>query len=209
MLTKNQTKRILSLSKKKQRSQEQMFVSEGVKVTQEFLDAQYEPIEIFSTDSFYAQYSNAFVHISTQELSKISSLKTPNKVLAIFRIPKPKPIDDSALILALDDLNNPGNLGTIIRLCDWFGIRDLVCSPATVDCYNSKVIQAAMGSHTRVNITYTALAPLIKSVDNAMGTFMEGTSVYASNFPNSGILVFGNEANGISENISSLLCFDH
>jgi len=205
MLTKNQTKRILSLSKKKQRSQEQMFVSEGVKVTQEFLDAQYEPIEIFSTDSFYAQYSNAFVHTSTQELSKISSLKTPNKVLAIFRIPKPKPIDDSALILALDDLNNPGNLGTIIRLCDWFGIRDLVCSPATVDCYNSKVIQAAMGSHTRVNINYTALAPLIKSADNAMGTFMEGTSVYASNFPNSGILVFGNEANGISENISSLL----
>ena len=101
--------------------------------------------------------------------------------------------------------NNPGNLGTIIRLCDWFGIRDLVCSPSTVDCYNSKVIQAAMGSHTRVNINYTALAPLLKSADNAMGTYMEGTSVYASNLPNSGILVFGNEANGISENISSLL----
>ena len=205
MLTKNQSKRILRLHKKKYRTQEQMFVTEGIKVTQEFLDADYELVEVFSTDLSYAQYSNAFAHISEKELSSISTLKTPNKVLAIFRIPPPKPLDDSNLILALDDLNNPGNLGTIIRLCDWFGIRDLVCSPATVDCYNAKVVQSAMGSHTRVNITYSALEPLLSSTSNAMGTFMEGTSIYATNLPDSGVLVLGNEANGISENLSTFL----
>lgn len=205
MLTKNQSKRILRLHKKKYRIQEQMFVTEGVKVTQEFFDADYELIEVFSTDLSYAQFSNAFVHISEKELSSISTLKTPNKVLAIFRIPPPKPLDDSNLILALDDLNNPGNLGTIIRLCDWFGIRDLVCSPATVDCYNAKVVQSAMGSHTRVNITYSALEPLLSSTSNAMGTFMEGTSIYATNLPDSGVLVLGNEANGISENLNTFL----
>ena len=205
MLTKNQSKRILRLHKKKYRTQEQMFVTEGIKVTQEFLDADYELVEVFSSDLSYAQFSNAFVHISEKELSSISTLKTPNKVLAIFRIPPPKPLDDSNLILALDDLNNPGNLGTIIRLCDWFGIRDLVCSPATVDCYNAKVVQSAMGSHTRVNITYSALEPLLSSSANAMGTFMEGTSIYATSLPNSGVLVLGNEANGISENLNAFL----
>ena len=205
MLTKNQSKRILRLHKKKYRIQEQMFVTEGVKVTQEFLDADYELVEVFSTDLSYAQFSNAFTHISEKELSSISTLKTPNKVLAIFRIPPPKPLDDSNLILALDDLNNPGNLGTIIRLCDWFGIRDLVCSPATVDCYNAKVVQSAMGSHTRVNITYSALEPLLSSTSNAMGTFMEGTSIYTTSLPDSGVLVLGNEANGISENLNAFL----
>lgn len=205
MLTKNQSKRILRLHKKKYRIKEQMFVTEGIKVTQEFLDADYELVEVFSTDLSYAQYSNAFTHISEKELSSISTLKTSNKVLAIFRIPPPKPLDDSNLILALDDLNNPGNLGTIIRLCDWFGIRDLVCSPATVDCYNAKVVQSAMGSHTRVNITYSALEPLLSSTSNAMGTFMEGTSIYATSLPDSGVLVLGNEANGISENLNSFL----
>ena len=205
MLTKNQSKRILRLNKKKFRTQEQMFVTEGIKVTQEFLDAGYELVEVFSTDLGYAQYSHAFVHISENELSSISTLKTPNKVLSIFRIPLPKLLDDSNLILALDDLNNPGNLGTIIRLCDWFGIRDLVCSPATVDCYNPKVVQSAMGSHTRVNITYSALEPLLSSSSNAMGTFMQGDSIYATSLPNSGVLVLGNEANGISENLNSFL----
>ncbi len=205
MLTKNQSKRILRLNKKKFRTQEQMFVTEGIKVTQEFLDAGYELVEVFSTDLGYAQYSHAFVHISENELSSISTLKTPNKVLAIFRIPLPKPLDDSNLILALDDLNNPGNLGTIIRLCDCFGIRDLVCSPATVDCYNPKVVQSAMGSHTRVNITYSALEPLLSSSSNAMGTFMQGDSIYATSLPNSGVLVLGNEANGISEKLNSFL----
>ena len=205
MLTKNQSKRILRLNKKKYRTQEQMFVTEGVKVTQEFLDGGYELVEIFSTDIRYASYTDSIVPISEHELASVSTLKTPNKVLAVFRIPPPKPIDDSNLILALDDLNNPGNLGTIIRLCDWFGVSDLVCSPATVDCYNSKVIQSAMGSHTRVNISYTPLEPFLSSSSNAMGTFMEGSSIYTTQLPNSGVLVLGNEANGISKHLKPLL----
>ncbi len=205
MLTKNQSKRILSLSKKKHRTQEQLFVAEGIKVVQEFLDSDYELVEIFSTDKKYTQFTDAFVHISDKELSKISSLTTPNTVLATFRIPESNPIDFNNLIIALDDLNNPGNLGTIIRLCDWFGIKDLVCSLSTVDCYNPKVVQAAMGSHTRVNITYVDLESILFKAQNTIGTFMQGYSIYEEKLPNSGILVLGNEANGISKNVASLL----
>lgn len=205
MLTKNQSKRILSLSKKKYRTQEQLFVVEGVKVVNEFLSSKYELVEIFSTDMSFAQYTDAFLHISEKELSKISTLTTPNKVLATFRIPNTPPIDFNTLVLALDDLNNPGNLGTIIRLCDWFGIKDLVCSLSTVDCYNPKVVQAAMGSHARVNITYTSLDSILSKSQNTIGTFMDGNSIYEEQLPNTGVLVLGNEANGISKNIASLL----
>lgn len=205
MLTKNQLKLILSLSKKKYRTQEQLFVAEGVKVVREFLDSDYVLVEIFSTDLKYAEFTDAFIHISDNELSKISTLTTPNTVLATFRIPESNPIDFNNLILALDDLNNPGNLGTIIRLCDWFGIKDLVCSLSTVDCYNPKVVQAAMGSHTRVNITYIDLESVLSKAQNTIGTFMQGHSIYEENLPNSGILVLGNEANGISKKVASLL----
>ncbi|MGC6525496.1 MAG: TrmH family RNA methyltransferase [Flavobacteriaceae bacterium] len=205
MLTKNQLKLILSLSKKKYRTQEQLFVAEGVKVVREFLDSDYVLVEIFSTDLKYAEFTDAFIHISDNELSKISTLTTPNTVLATFRIPESNPIDFNNLILALDDLNNPGNLGTIIRLCDWFGIKDLVCSLSTVDCYNPKVVQAAMGSHTRVNITYIDLESVLSEAQNTIGTFMQGHSIYEENLPNSGILVLGNEANGISKKVASLL----
>jgi len=205
MLTKNQLKLILSLSKKKYRTQEQLFVAEGVKVVREFLDSDYVLVEIFSTDLKYAEFTDAFIHISDNELSKISTLTTPNNVLATFRIPESNPIDFNNLILALDDLNNPGNLGTIIRLCDWFGIKDLVCSLSTVDCYNPKVVQAAMGSHTRVNITYIDLESVLSKAQNTIGTFMQGHSIYEVNLPNSGILVLGNEANGISKKVASLL----
>lgn len=205
MLTKNQLKLILSLSKKKYRTQEQLFVAEGIKVVREFLDSDYVLVEIFSTDLKYAEFTDAFIHISDNELSKISTLTTPNTVLATFRIPESNPIDFNNLILALDDLNNPGNLGTIIRLCDWFGIKDLVCSLSTVDCYNPKVVQAAMGSHTRVNITYIDLESVLSKAQNTIGTFMQGHSIYEENLPNSGILVLGNEANGISKKVASLL----
>jgi TrmH family RNA methyltransferase len=205
MLTKNQLKRILSLSKKKFRTSEHLFVAEGVKVVKEFLDSDYELKEIFSTDLNYAQYTDNFFHITENELVKISSLTTPNKVVATFQIPRSNSIDYNNLVLALDDLNNPGNLGTIIRLCDWFGIRDLVCSLSTVDCYNPKVIQAAMGSHARVNITYSDLNLILSQAKNTVGTFINGRSVYEESLPSSGVLVLGNEANGISENIASSL----
>ncbi len=206
MLTKNQSKRILSLRQKKQRLKQGLFIAEGPKVVQEFIDSNYELVEIFSTSNNHAHFEEKFTIIDDKLLKKISSLVTPNTVLAVFKIPTPIEVNDKGLILALDELNNPGNLGTIIRLCDWFGIKDLVCSTTTVDCYNSKTVQAAMGSHTRVNIIYLDLELFLDTQTNTMGTFMDAkASIYEMELPSSGVVVLGNEANGISDAIASKL----
>lgn len=146
-------KLITSLSQKKYRQKHQLFVVEGVKVVREFLKSSYELEILFSTDNDFS-FLDCFIEVSPQELKKISSLKTPNKVLALFKIPREIKVDSSGLIVALDTINDPGNLGTIIRLCDWFGVKQLICSRETVDCYNSKVVQASMGSLTRVSISF-------------------------------------------------------
>lgn len=206
MLTKNQSKRILSLRQKKQRLKQGLFIVEGPKVVQEFIDSNYELVEIFSINNNYAHFEGKLTIIDEKELKKISSLVTPNTVLAVFKIPTPIEVNASSLILALDELNNPGNLGTIIRLCDWFGIKDLVCSTTTVDCYNSKTVQAAMGSHTRVNIIYLDLELFLDAQYYTIGTFMDAkASIYEMDLPSSGVVVLGNEANGISDAIASKL----
>jgi len=126
--------------------------------------------------------------------------------LALFKIAVPKPIDESKLIVSLDDIRDPGNLGTIIRLCDWFGVRDLVCSHSTVDCYNAKVVQATMGSLTRVNINYLDLEAFLKQTKlQKIGAFMDAKNVYKESLPENGILILGNEANGISSSIEKLV----
>jgi TrmH family RNA methyltransferase len=133
-------------------------------------------------------------------------LSTPNSCLAIFKIPEEKQIVDSGLIIALDDIRDPGNLGTILRLCDWFGIKQVVCSKETVDIYNPKVVQATMGSITRVHVAYVDLVEYISKTNlPVFGTFMDGENVYNSNLPQEGIIVMGNEANGISEGIEKLI----
>ena len=206
MLTKNQSKRILSLKQKKQRLKQGLFTVEGPKVVQEFIDSNYELVEIFSINNNYAHFEGKLTIIDEKELKKISSLVTPNTVLAVFKIPTPIEVNANGLILALDELNNPGNLGTIIRLCDWFGIKDLVCSKTSVDCYNSKTVQAAMGSHTRVNIIYLDLELFLDAQSYTMGTFMDAkASIYQMELPSSGVVVLGNEANGISDAIASKL----
>ncbi len=206
MLTKNQSKRILSLRQKKQRLKQGLFIVEGPKVVQEFIDSNYELVEIFSINNNYAHFEGKLTIIDEKELKKISSLVTPNTVLAVFKIPTPIEVNANGLILALDELNNPGNLGTIIRLCDWFGIKDLVCSTTTVDCYNSKTVQAAMGSHTRVNIIYLDLELFLDTQSRTIGTFMDAkASIYEIELPSSGVIVLGNEANGISDTIASKL----
>ena len=206
MLTKNQSKRILSLRQKKQRLKQGLFIVEGPKVVQEFIDSNYELVEIFSINNNYAHFEGKLTIIDEKELKKISSLVTPNTVLAVFKIPTPIEVNANGLILALDELNNPGNLGTIIRLCDWFGIKDLVCSTKTLDCYNSKTVQAAMGSHTRVNIIYLDLELFLDAQSYTMGTFMDAkASIYEMELPSSGVVVLGNEANGISDAIASKL----
>ena len=205
MLTKSQIKLITSLKQKKFRQQHQLFVVEGVKVVQEFLNSDYELVEIFAVDNGYVTHNQKFTEVSSKELSKISGFSSPNNVLATFKIPSQKPIHWSALVVALDDVNDPGNLGTIIRLCDWFGIQDLVCSKSTVDCYNPKVVQAGMGSHSRVNISYVDLKKALPSAANRIGTFMDGSSIYDEKLPASGVLVLGNEANGISQEVEAII----
>ena len=205
MLTKSQIKLITSLKQKKFRIQHQLFVVEGVKVVQEFLNSNYELVAIFAVEDRYSQYNQKFTLVDSKELAKISGFSTPNKVLATFKIPSSLTVNWSSLTVALDGINDPGNLGTIIRLCDWFGIEDLVCSEDTVDCYNSKVVQASMGSHTRVNITYVDLKKTLSTVSNCMGTFMDGISIYNQTLPKTGVIVLGNEANGISEDVESLI----
>lgn len=205
MLSKNQIKFITSLKQKKYRAAHKLFVVEGVKGIRELLKSNFTLDILYTTKSF----NNSDVQevlIDTKDLKRISFLTTPNTALAVFKMPEPQDVAFNKLILALDDVRDPGNLGTIIRLCDWFGITELVCSMATVDCYNPKVVQATMGSITRVNITYTNLEHFISRVNvPVLGAFMDGNNVYKTNLPDTGILVMGNEANGISKTIENMV----
>lgn len=205
MLSKNQIKLITSLKLKKYRNQYGFFVVEGVKTIKELLQSNFKLHYLYTVETFNIDATNEIL-ISEVDLKKISFLKTPNKALALFEIPKPNPVDASKLIVALDDVRDPGNLGTIIRLCDWFGVSDLVCSIETVDCYNPKVIQATMGSIARVNVVYTDLVDFLnKSKAAKYGAFMDGENVYGQKLSMAGILVLGNEANGISKAIGDLI----
>ena len=204
-LSKNHIKLITSLSQKKYRQKHKLFVVEGVKVVQEFLNSSYELDIVFSSDTDFSS-TNKFIEVTDQELKKISSLKNTNKVLAIFKIPNQINPITGCLILALDSINDPGNLGTIIRLCDWFGIEQLVCSNETVDCFNSKVVQASMGSLTRVAVSYLDLKKYLQNASLPIFVAdMDGLNVYKTKLPDSAVLVLGNEANGISDEIKQLV----
>jgi TrmH family RNA methyltransferase len=205
MVTKNQIKIIVSLQQKKFRNQHNLFIAEGEKTIRELLNSDFELEQIFCTSLIFKEIDN-IVLISESELKKISALSTPNNCLAVFKIPIPKKIQEKGLILALDDIRDPGNLGTIIRLCDWFGISQLICSTETVDFYNPKVVQASMGSITRVNVNYINLEQFIsKTTLPVFGTFMDGENIYKTNLAQNGIIIMGNEANGISSAIEKLV----
>ena len=192
---------------KKNRVKENLFFAEGEKVISELLDSDLELVHIYMTENiFESANENQKTLISPSDLKKISALSTANNCLALFKIPAKKPIVNNGLILALDDIRDPGNLGTIIRLCDWFGIMQLVCSPETVDVYNPKVVQATMGSLTRLNINYTNLENYFTNNKlPILGTFMNGDNIYKTNLPKNGIIIMGNEANGISKKLEKLV----
>lgn len=202
MLTNNETKLINSLVKKKFRQKYNNFIVEGVKIIDEALKSPLKINKVYSIDHVFGE-KNAFVElISERELKKISQLVQPNTALALCEIPDEKPIQTEGLILVLDDIRDPGNLGTIIRLADWFGIEQIVCSTETVDVYNPKVIQSTMGSFLRVQINYTDLPTFFDQYKYpVLGTFMEGKNIYQSQFPENAALVLGNEANGISDEL--------
>ena len=180
MVSKNQIKLITSLQQKKYRKQEQLFFAEGVKVVQELLHSNFELQDLFTTKQDFLTVPKNKVHaISEAELKKISVLTTPNTCLAVFKIPKAKEMVEKGLIVALDDVRDPGNLGTIIRLCDWFGIETLFCSEESVDIYNPKVVQATMGSISRVNVVYGNLETFLSQTKlPVFGTFMDGKNIY-------------------------------
>ncbi len=207
MVSKNQIKRITSLQQKKFRKLEQLFVVEGVKGVQELLDSNVELVELYTTNTQLFAIDSSKVHaITSAELQKISSLTTPNTCLALFKIPEGKTFEENGLIVAVDDVRDPGNLGTIIRLCDWFGIKTLYCSEESVDVYNPKVVQATMGSISRVNVVYGDLSAFLsKTKLPIFGTFMDGKNIYKELLPSEGIIVMGNEANGISKSIEELV----
>ena len=207
MVSKNQIKLISSLHQKKQRIANQLFFAEGVKVIQELLQSNFELEHLYTTQNDFEEVSSAKkTLINDSDLKKISALATPNTCLAVFKMPKEKEIIESGLILALDSIRDPGNLGTILRLCDWFGIHQLVCSKETVDIFNPKVVQATMGSITRVNVNYLNLNTFVaKTKLPVFGTFMDGTNIYTTDLPQEGIIIMGNEAKGISEDLEKLI----
>lgn len=207
MVSKNQIKLITSLQQKKYRQTHQLFIAEGVKVIQELLVSNFMLEHLFVTENLFESISSdKKTLISESDLKKISCLATPNNCLALFKIPSEKKILGDGLIVALDEVRDPGNLGTIIRLCDWFGVEQIICSDNSVDIFNPKVVQATMGSISRVNVVYTNLVEFLSnSNEEIFGTFMDGKNVYKENLPQSGILVLGNEANGISKEIENLI----
>lgn len=207
MLSKNQIRFIRSLKKKKFRQAHQLFLAEGIKVVEELINSSFAIHKLYATESYSNPYHISDIEvISEKELHLISDFSNPNQIMGVFEIPSPKDLDKQGITVVLDEINDPGNLGTIIRLCDWFGIKQLVCSQNTVDCFNQKVVQASMGSLKRVNINYVDLVEyLTKETRTIYGTFLNGEDIYSSKLDQNAVLVLGNEANGISNQIEKLI----
>ena len=206
MLSKNQIKLIQKLHHKKYRNELSLFIVEGKKSINEFLQAGYTPQLLIATEAFTASVPQHLITpVSKDELRKVSTLQNPDEGLAVFEQPKHKGILQEGVIVALDNVQDPGNLGTIIRLCDWFGVETLLCNTQTVDCYNPKVVQASMGSLTRVAVHYLDLAAFLTTADLPVYTMdLEGENLYTATFPKDCILILGNEANGISAEVRAL-----
>ena len=207
MISKNQIKYIRQLELKKFRKRENCFVAEGPKVVGDLMK-RYQPKAIFATDEWHPSTmpdTAILTRITDEELHRISFLQNPQQVLAIFPIPEATSSvfhQPSSLSLALDGIQDPGNLGTIIRIADWFGIDTIYCSEDTADAYNPKVVQATMGSLAHVHIIYGDLLQLFQSLPPSYpvyGTLLDGNDIYQQSRSEEGIIVMGNEGNGISE----------
>lgn len=210
MISKNQIKYVHQLELKKFRKQEGLYIAEGHKVVGDLLKAGFVPKHIFATKEWLSQnhFANT-IEVSNEELTRLSLLQHPQQVLALFPIPKNTLssrdlFQENQLSLFLDNIQDPGNLGTIIRIADWFGIDTIFCSEGTVDAWNPKVIQATMGSIARVNMIYTDSTEFFNSLPSdypIYGTFLDGQNIYAQQLSQHGVIVMGNEGNGISDNV--------
>lgn len=209
MLSKNKIKYIHSLELKKNRFSENSFVAEGPKVVGDLLPHMHCRLLVALPEWLVTHPSakaDEIVEATADELSRASFLRAPQDVLGVFSIPKSSPsCMTTDLMLALDEVQDPGNLGTIIRLADWFGIRQIVCSEGTVDAFSPKVVQATMGAIARVNIRYVSLPSFLSSLPEGTpvyGTFLDGHVIYDAPLSESGIIVMGNEGNGISHAVA-------
>ncbi len=204
MISISEIKLITSLQQKKYRNKHGLFIAEGKKIISDLVFGGVKLHALFATEDV-SEISENFQTITEADLNKISALKNSNGVLAVFEIPTESTIKTEGLQVVLDSVRDPGNLGTIIRLCDWFGVSQLICSLDTVDCYNPKVVQATMGSVARVSVQYKDLMPFLKETELPLYTaVMDGVNVYSEVLPKSALLVMGNEANGVSEEILQL-----
>lgn len=213
MLSKNKIKYIRSLEQKKNRKREGVFVAEGHKLVGDLQG--HFPCKLLVALPHWLEKNpqikaDEIIEVTSDELSRTSLLKTPQDVLAIFEQPQYEVSADvmnHSLCLALDDVQDPGNLGTIIRLADWFGIEHIFCSQGTVDVYNPKVVQATMGALARVKLHYCNLASLISSIESisVYGTFLDGKNIYAETLSEHGLIVMGNEGNGVSNEVAQFI----
>lgn len=187
------------MDKKKFRQKYNLFLVEGNKTITELFNSNFKIKEIFSTDPQKLDREDIPVtHISDNELKKISFLQNPKDSVAVCYLNEEKKMEDGSLQLILDGIQDPGNMGTIIRLADWFGIEQIICSKDTVDFYNPKVIMASMGSFTRVNIVYEDLTEYLSHTKNVnIGTDMDGENIYSFKRPEKMNLILGNEGNGM------------
>ena len=204
MITRAEILAIKALATKQGREEQGAFIAEGEKLVGEIRNSKLRIRKIYQTKPLFADAEM----VSEKEMERISQLKTANSVLAVVETPKSKISSvkpDSNLVLALDRVQNPGNLGTIIRLADWFGISDIVCSEDSADCFNPKVMQATMGAILRVRVHYTNLAKWLGEQRGAKvyGTFLEGENIYSAQLDKSGIIVMGNEGQGISTEVAA------
>jgi TrmH family RNA methyltransferase len=204
MLSKNELKYIQSLCQKKQRAQEGLFLAEGPKLAMELLNSDYQVEKLYATAAWLADnpVDVEATAVSELELAKMSTLQTPNEVLLMCRQKKDfgVPVFKNNVSIILDGLQDPGNLGTIIRIADWFGIKQIIASEDTVELYNPKVIQSTMGSFIRVKCWYTHLPEILSSVEIPIyGAFLKGHSVNQVGTLKEGLLVIGNESKGIRE----------
>jgi len=218
MISKNQIKYVNQLEQKKYRQREGRFVAEGPKVVGDLLSCGFQPSMLFATAEWQQAHHYPAQEVTAEELRKLSFLKHPQQVLAVFPIPE-QPLASApgagmsqteasqpALYLALDGIQDPGNLGTIIRLADWFGITSIICSEDTADAWNPKVVQATMGSIARVPIFYTDLLQWLRHTSLPVyGTLLDGDNIYEQELTSEGIIVMGNEGNGISQPVRQLI----
>ena len=203
MITRAEILDIKALATKQGREELGAFIAEGEKLVGEIRNSSLRIRRILQTKPIFTDGEL----ISEKEMERISQLKTANSVLAVVELPKCRLASvnpDKNLVLALDRIQNPGNLGTIIRLADWFGISDIVCSEDSADCFNPKVVQATMGAILRVKVHYTNLAKWLseQAGTEIYGTFLEGENIYSAQLKKRGIIVMGNEGQGISAEVA-------